>query len=444
VISNESVWWAFCVASLLLVACGSKGNDQKTSNGVSADTSGAVSGSGNVNDSGGGAGQSGSPSQEATNSGSSSNQQDTSATKDSKNKTPAQGDAATDSGTDKKKVTDAGNDAAADVTKAPDASNKPKGPMTNDGWMLGKPEDYGFDKAQLEQIADQLQTASGNTRFGLVIVKEGALIFETYWNGSEPDTKHTVYSCTKSWGSTLIGIAVNKKLITVDDPVTKWVPSPAPEVGGGALIKHLLTQTAQTTPPGQAFAYNSGTIVNTLPEILEAAAKISSHSFYERFLATPLQLSMDWPPCPSGGCVGTRYGEDYIQFGDQGPNQPLQSTVRDQAKLGWLWLNDGVWNGNKLLDTEYIEAATKPSFDFQAAYGYLWWLNRKGPSSGPYGTAAGNNPEVPENMYHAVGGIGHCSVAVLRTERLVIAHIGNTDLSGFGGHLELFAPLFEL
>jgi CubicO group peptidase (beta-lactamase class C family) len=249
---------------------------------------------------------------------------------------------------------------------------------------------------------------------------------------------HQVFSCTKSWGSTLIGIAVRKGLITVEDPVTKWVPEPAREVGMGALIKHLLTQTAQTTPPGTAFAYNSGSLVNTLPEILEAASSMSSRAFFKQFLAEPLKLTMQWPSCPAGGCAGTRYKQDYIQFGDQGPNPVLQSTIRDQAKLGWLWLDDGVWNGAKLLDTEYIQAASQPSFDFQSVYGYLWWLNREGRSS-----VLSYNRGVPNDMFHAVGGIGNCSVAVLPTQRIVIAHVGATDLGGLGGHWELFAPLFR-
>jgi CubicO group peptidase (beta-lactamase class C family) len=363
---------------------------------------------------------------------------------------PQAGDGQADSGGagGDRQVADAGKgggkEKGSGVSSAPlpDAGVTSKWPIAKDGWPMAKPEDYGLDASQLEGIAQQLQAASGDTRAGLVVVKEGALIFEQYWS-SDADTKNAAFSCTKSWGSTLIGIAVRQKLLTVEDAVTRWVPNPAPEVGGGALIKHLLTQTAQTTPPGQQFEYNSGSIVNTLPEILEAAAGTSSHAFFERHLAMPLQLSMDWPSCPAGGCAGTRYGEGYIQFGDEGPNSVVMSTVRDQAKLGWLWLNDGVWNGQKLLDADYIKAATQPSFDFQAVYGYLWWLNRQGPSVGPYGAPMPFNPDVPSDMFHAVGGVGNCSVAVLPTQRMVIAHMGSLDSGGLGGHWEVFAPLFK-
>jgi CubicO group peptidase (beta-lactamase class C family) len=169
---------------------------------------------------------------------------------------------------------------------------------------------------------------------------------------------------------------------------------------------------------------------------------MSSHAFFQSFLAEPLKLTMQWPSCAAGGCSGTRYKEDYIQFGDRGPNPVLQSTVRDQAKLGWLWLDDGVWNGARLLDTTYIQAATQPSFDFQSLYGYLWWLNRKGPGKGPLGLQLAFDPAVPDDMYHAVGGIGNCSIGVFPTQRMVIVHTGNTDSGGIGGHWNVFAPLY--
>ncbi|HET8935145.1 MAG TPA: serine hydrolase [Polyangiales bacterium] len=310
-------------------------------------------------------------------------------------------------------------------------------PVGPDGWPTATPSDLGLDKMVIDGLGDRLQAVSGNTRAGLVVVKEGVLVYEKYWQGAA-DTLHTVYSCTKSWGSTLIGIAVHQGLLSVEDPVTKWVPQPAREVGMGALLKHLLTQTAHTTPPGMSFAYNSGSIVNTLPEVLEAASKMSSHAFFETFLAKPLQLTMVWPTCPAGGCAGTRYKADYIQFGDQGPNPVLQSTIRDQAKLGWLWLNDGVWNGERLIDSDYIRAGSQPSFDFQAVYGYLWWLNREGRSS-----ILSYDADVPNDAIHAVGGIGNCSVGVFPTQRLVIVHTGEGDSGGLGGHWDVFAPLFK-
>jgi hypothetical protein len=53
------------------------------------------------------------------------------------------------------------------------------------------------------------------------------------------------------------------------------------------------------------------------------------------------------------------------------------------------------------------------------------------------------NAEVPSDMFHAGAGVGNCSVAVLPTQRMVIAHMGSLDSGGLGGHWEVFAPLFK-
>lgn len=434
---NVPAWCVWSLVSLLLVACGSKPGRTADMALPSSNLTGGASGSDS--------GASGSSATEAPMTGSGTMPQAAGAGERSAGSggmptqsAGASGGAGNGSAGSAAPVAGMGGGMATSGAGSAGTAGKPSMlPIADDGWPIATPEAFGLDKNQLESLAGKLQSASGNTRAGLVIVKDGALVYEKYWEGAA-DTLHQVFSCTKSWGSTLIGIAVHQSRLTVEDAVTKWVPSPAREVSKDALIKHLLTQSAQTTPPGTAFAYNSGSIVNTLPEILEAASSMSSHAFFEMFLAKPLKLKMKWPTCPAGGCAGTRYKADYIQFGDQGPNAVLQSTIRDQAKLGWLWLDDGVWNGERLLDTEYIRAATKPSFDFQAVYGYLWWLNREGRSS-----VLSYNSAVPNDMYHAVGGIGNCSVAVLPTQRIVIAHVGSVDSGGLGGHWEVFAPLFK-
>lgn len=293
---------------------------------------------------------------------------------------------------------------------------------------MGMPEDFGLDSAVLEDTAEALQRSSNGTRHGMVVVRRGVLVYEKYWNGNTADDVHPIYSCQKSWGSTLIGIAVTQGLLTVEDPVRQWVSDPAPDVAEGALVKHLLTQTAHTMPPGAAFRYNSGALVNTLPEILEAAAGMPSHVFYERYLAAPLGLTQSWPSCPAEGCTGTRYKAGYIQFGndrDDSPNNGLlTSTVRQQARLGWLWANGGQWNDQTLINTEYLAAATRPSFDFQPEYGYLWWLEN-------------------DLQFMAIGGTGECWIDVMPSRQLVIAVLGTGFQLGQGGNWQAFQPIVD-
>jgi CubicO group peptidase (beta-lactamase class C family) len=283
-----------------------------------------------------------------------------------------------------------------------------------------------LDRAALDAAANSIQRSTGN-RYGMVVIRKGTLIYEKYWDGTADD-RHVIYSCTKSWGSSLIGIAVTKGLLTVKDEVRKWVPMPAQGVAEGALLEHVITQSAHTNPPGRSFQYNSGYLLNTAPEVLGAAAGMTPHEFYQRYLVEPLGLTMTWPPCPAGGCAGTRYKEGFIQFGNQPPEAPNaelpQSTVRDQAKLGWLWANNGMWNGEQLISPEYIAAGSKPGPGFRADYGYLMWIENA-------------------DQFSAIGGVGNCYVNVMPSKQLVIAVMGDDAGLGQGGGWASFQSLVD-
>ncbi len=306
----------------------------------------------------------------------------------------------------------------------PDAEpTEPAGPWQ---WPVGKPEDFGMDSATIESAAESIQRSTGN-RYGIVVVRKGTLVYEKYWDGTADD-KHIIYSCTKSWGSSLIGIAVTNGLLNVADPVTKWVPMPVDGISDGATLEHVLTQSAHTNPPGRSFQYNSGYLLNTAPEILAAAAGVTPHQFYQEQLVKPLGLSMTWPPCPAGGCSGTRYKEGFIQFGNQPPEAPNaelpQSTVRDQAKLGWLWANGGKWGDKQLISPEYIAAGSKPGPGFRATYGYLIWVDS-------------------DDQFSAIGGVGNCYVHVMPSKQLVIAVMGGDAGLGAGGDWPAFRGLVD-
>jgi CubicO group peptidase (beta-lactamase class C family) len=293
-------------------------------------------------------------------------------------------------------------------------------------WPEGKPEDFGIETAWLDEAADSIQRSTGN-RYGMVVVRKGTLLYEKYWEGG-PDDKHIIYSCTKSWGSSLIGIAVTQGLLSVTDEIRKYVPMPAQGVSQGATVEHVLTQSAHTDPPGQSFQYNSGYLLNTAPEVLAVAANMTAHEFFDRYLAKPLGLAMTWPECPAGGCAGTRYPEGFIQFGNQPPEAPNEelplSSVRDQAKLGWLWANNGKWGDEQLIDPSYIAAGSKPGAGFRNMYGYLLWLE---------------NAE----QFGAIGGVGNCYVNIMPSKQLVIAVMGNDSGLGTGGGWSSFQSLVD-
>ncbi|MCB9388007.1 MAG: serine hydrolase [Microthrixaceae bacterium] len=110
----------------------------------------------------------------------------------------------------------------------------------------------------------------------------------------------------------------------------------------------------------------------------------------------------------------------------------VRSTCRDMARFGLMALNHGDWDGQQVVSAEWMEQSTgESSQDLNAAYGWLWWLNRKGPVLGPE-TASGGavTPAdsqlvagAPEDMFFALG-LGGQIIAIDPTTRTVVTRLG--------------------
>ena len=206
------------------------------------------------------------------------------------------------------------------------------------------------------------------TRFGFLVVKDGAVVHETYYQG-DATSRHKVFSITKGFGASLVGIAQTNGYLNVKDKVFDWLPIHHPDIKDGATIEHILAMTAAGDPNRNSYQYTSGPILNSLPNILWLATGRSPARFYDEELAAPLGLTLTWPRTEKG----------WMQIGNRGPMPVLEATHRDVARLGQLWLDKGVWRGKRLIDESFIDAALRPTFpEANMAYGYLWWLNRDG------------------------------------------------------------------
>ncbi|HEV2089013.1 MAG TPA: serine hydrolase, partial [Cryptosporangiaceae bacterium] len=122
-------------------------------------------------------------------------------------------------------------------------------------------------------------------------------------------------------------------------------------------------------PPGQVFRYDTQA-VHLLSAILATATKTDTEEFANRRLFGPLGIDRPaWPADPQGNPNGG--------FG-------LMLNLRDMAKLGQLYLDQGRWNGRQLIPADYVQASTRPQGqaglplkeDEGISYGYLWWVTR--------------------------------------------------------------------
>jgi|GEM_PF-706763 len=282
----------------------------------------------------------------------------------------------------------------------------------NDEWNIETPESHGIS-ADVIKKADAAVFRLGG-RQGYLLIHNDALIHEKYYYGNK-DTLNIAWSVTKSFGATLIGIACTMGLLDLDDPVSMWIEKPYYAIHEQATIRHLLCQTAESDPPGAEFKYDSALVINTLSAIVSRASGMPAKDFAKKYLMDPLGI------------------KNYIWLGDLKGNvffgAGLKASCRSLARLGQLYCNGGVWNGERILSREFINEATTPSFpEANAGYGFLFWLNH---DAGTWYSALGTKGtgrmirDAPENSFRAQGFFGQI-INIIPDLNVVAVTMGTT------------------
>ena len=268
-----------------------------------------------------------------------------------------------------------------------------------DEWRTSTPEGQWVSSLYLiEPLKDLIEDPDSNLH-SFLLIRNGYIIVEYYAPCYSKDTLNNLHSATKSFTGTLTGIAVRKRLFQVDDKVLSFFPDESfqytDEYKKEMTIEHLLTMSSglnwsenrvfireinngnemveqkdwghyildqkMLTEPGVSFNYNSGNS-HLLNVILSKKIKGSVQEFAEDNLFNPLGIkNYYWAEDPKG-----------IPVGGAG----LCLTSRDMAKLGYLYLNNGEWEGKRLLSKEWVNKAATDYYpdDDRYDYGYQFWI----------------------------------------------------------------------
>jgi CubicO group peptidase (beta-lactamase class C family) len=270
-----------------------------------------------------------------------------------------------------------------------------------EGWRTSTPEQQGMDSDLLAQMLQAIEDRGLNIH-SVLVVRNGYIVTEAYYSSFHQDTKHGLWSVTKSLVSALVGIAIDKGYIDgVDQPAVDCFPDLA-DAGGDArrrtmTLEHLLTMTSgldwsddkdiptmaqgrdwpryvlgrpMVEEPGIRFNYNSGN-THVLSAIIQDASGMDTLDFARKYLFDPLGISdVEWETDPSG-----------IPIGGWG----LQLRPRDLAKLGYLYLNEGAWDGQQIIPADWVRESTQKRVrveehlePWDLHYGYGWWLHEFG------------------------------------------------------------------
>lgn len=324
-----------------------------------------------------------------------------------------------------------------------------------DGWPV-QLVDQTAKRAALDDLETFAFTLTGkdSERLGvrtdsLLIFKRGTLVYERYARGFDADKPHLAWSATKSVTSVLIGVALHQGLLSLDDSVCKYVPE-AEKTGHCAVtVKHLITfssgmkwqeeyenasyqvssvismfygaghrdQLAHILShpivgtPGVTWLYSTGDAqLASLVAKRVLEAKHGKDAFwtqlFDRIGLSKLVLEEDVKGMPQGGSSS-------------------YATPRDFAKFGFFFLNDGCWNGERLVPENWVKQSTTPSEAYVATKpveprpnGFSWWLNR------PVGDRPKPWPDVPEDAYAASGYWGQ-RLIVIPSEDVLIVRFGD-------------------
>ena len=314
-------------------------------------------------------------------------------------------------------------------------------------WTQADPTELGFDAAKLEEIAAE----SVPETECLLVARHGEIVGEWYYNGRTPEQASGVMSVTQAYSATLVGIAQEEGFLDVDDPVSKYIPEWVGTESEGVTIRNILSHDSGRTStnsignaelhqqligapnpgelaigleqqhaPGEVWSQNLPAI-ELLNPILTAATGQDPAAYAEEKLFTPI------------GAANTsmmKNGEDITWM-----HAFLETTCRDAARFGYLYLRQGNWNGDQVVSEEFIEEATHPSQELNAGWGYMWWLNQPGSLvsvdnmlTPDYEEPSNLKlvPDAPDDMYWALG-FGGRFVQVHPASDTVVVRLGDGD-----------------
>lgn len=303
-------------------------------------------------------------------------------------------------------------------------------PNPAEQWTVAAPSEAGMDGATLGMAVSTLPAAHGLA--SMVVLRHGKPVLEQYWNGYDKDTMHDMRSATKSITALMVGIAADQNMLAgADEPVALRLAGAypnAPALKQDMRLRDLLTMSSglacddsdgnspgneenmypktdwisffvnlpSIAVPGTRTRYCTAGVV-ALGRVVAEASRKSIPDFATTYLFGPIGVhTVRWASFDGGKQTDTG-GHLYMR-------------PRDMARVGQMVLQGGLWDGKRVVSSEWIARATteKTQYPDGRKYGYLWWLRQ----------VAVNGKVV--NMHYANGNGGQYIFIVPEAELVVV------------------------
>ncbi|MEA5059756.1 MAG: class C beta-lactamase-related serine hydrolase [Clostridia bacterium] len=301
------------------------------------------------------------------------------------------------------------------------------------------PEEAGIASSVVERLYQSIdEQADKLGPHGVMLLRHGKVMGEGWWAPYRPEIPHMLYSMSKSVVGTAVGLAVDEGLLSTDELVSDIfaeIPASQNKAMRTMRVWHLLTmssgsrfnefgsmldadwarmflESAPKFEPGSAFEYDS---MNTymLAAIVRRKTGMPLVEYLRPRLFEPLGITRyTWETCPKD-----------TEKGGWG----LSLCLEDAAKLGQLYLQNGMWEGKRILSAEWIQEATRqqiatPNGESKLGYGYQIWINPVG--------------------YQFNGAFGQYVVVMPKYDAVAAIFSGSTQLFAEGDLLQMLEKCF--
>lgn len=294
-------------------------------------------------------------------------------------------------------------------------------PLTGNAWETKSIKSLGWKQSAVQPLLDYLELKHSK---GFIILINGRIVMENYFNGHDTTTNCYWASAGKTLTATMTGIAQQENLINIDNKVsqyigTGWTNTPLPKEN---LItcKHLLTMTSglddttdDVSPSALIYTADAGTrwayhnVYVKLQDVIAQASGQSWNNYFNLKLRDKIGMNGAWFTIVN--------------------NIVYNSTTRSMARFGLLMYNKGKWANDVILNENYFSEATNTSQNINLGYGYLWWLNGKANYHLPQSQATFQGsiiPTAPNDMFMALGKNDQ-KIYVIPSKKMVVIRMGD-------------------
>ncbi|SMD37927.1 CubicO group peptidase, beta-lactamase class C family [Reichenbachiella faecimaris] len=328
-------------------------------------------------------------------------------------------------------------------------------PSDQNVWPVAMPSDFGMNEELLLTMDSVISISPNSGISSIVIVKEGHLVFEKYYNGTDRRSLFGLSGISSSLVNAALGRAIDLGLIaSVDDSLFKYIPEYAQEFEDSPIKKNITFEHLMAMKSGLSWREFSGGFDDLLSD---TDYIIQSEDWVEYLLSKPLEALPGTRYSFNSAmamliaaAIENVYGDSFKNFMVKealntidvkdveieriGDNENvawgISMTTLDLTKIGYLYLEKGDWFGRQVLDQNYVESssAIQTHVDFNNDFGWMWWR---------YAEDNFFLSFLSENDTFFAGGIGNERLYIVPHLELVVAVTGVQ----IEGNFSLSAPL---